>query len=121
AAVAGGTVGQTLTFTAAPMEFTGRPIPNLPVTLSVFGPNGGQVIGTTDANGLVNLSYVGINSGTDNVQATATIAGARTVSNVTVVSWTTPPGPAPGSPGPPPPSITAPSPADGATVTKPVP
>ena len=81
----------------------------------------GQVNGTSDANGLVNLSYVGINAGFDNVQVTATIASARTVSNVTVVSWTTPPGPSPGSPGPPPPSITAPSPADGATVTKPVP
>jgi uncharacterized repeat protein (TIGR01451 family) len=121
ATVAGDTVGQSQVFTAAAMDSTGRPIPNLPVTLSVFGPNGGQVNGTTDASGLVNLSYVGINAGTDNVQVTAIIASARTVSNVTVVSWTTPPGPSPGTRGPPPPSITAPSPADGATVTKPVP
>jgi RHS repeat-associated protein/uncharacterized repeat protein (TIGR01451 family) len=121
ATVAGDTVGQPQVFTAAAMDATGRPIPNLPVTLSVFGPNGGQVNGTTDAGGLVNLSYVGINSGTDNVQVTATIANTRTVSNVTVVSWTTPPGPSPGTPGPPPPAITAPSPADGSTVTKPVP
>jgi uncharacterized repeat protein (TIGR01451 family) len=121
ATVAGDTVGQSQVLTAAAMDSTGRPIPNLPVTLSVFGPNGGQVNGATDAKGLVNLSYVGINAGTDNVQVTATIASARTVSNVTVVPWTTPPGPSPGSPGPPPPAITAPSPADGATVTKPVP
>ncbi|MDQ6713808.1 MAG: hypothetical protein M3Z28_11570, partial [Candidatus Dormibacteraeota bacterium] len=121
AAAASDTVGQTQVFTAAAMDATGRPIPNLPVTLSVFGPNGGQVSGTTDASGLTNLSYVGINFGTDNVQVTATIASARTVSNVTVVYWTTPAGPSPGTPGPPPPSITAPSPADGSTVTKPVP
>lgn len=117
--VSGDTVGQTQAFTITSMDANGNVVPNLPVALTVSGSNGGQLPGTTDANGLLTLNYVGLNPGTDNVQASGSINGVRTVSNVVAVPWAL----APISPTvqAAPPSITEPTPVDGSIVTKPVP
>jgi RHS repeat-associated protein len=100
--------------TVSALDIVGNPVPNLPVSLQVFGANTQTLSGTTGLNGLATFSYVGLFTGADTVQASAFISGLREISNQAAVKWS-PPGGA-GSP-----SITNPSPADGATLTKPTP
>ncbi|MDQ6883677.1 MAG: hypothetical protein M3077_05485, partial [Candidatus Dormibacteraeota bacterium] len=119
------TVGQTQTFTVSAMDATGHPVANLPVAIAITGANQAgptaarQLTGTTDSAGLATVSYVGLNAGTDTASATAFVMGLRALSNDATVTWAlatiSTGGTAPA------PAITAPSPVDGATVTKPVP
>jgi RHS repeat-associated protein len=113
----GATVGQAVNLTVAAMDGVGAPVPGVPVLVSVSGPNSLSQQVSTDAAGLARVSYVSAAAGTDLVTATANMAGRLTVSNTTAVTWTVP-----GSnPNVLPPTITAPLPADGTIVTKPVP
>ena len=124
-AVAGpDTVGQPQAFKLAAMDGNGAPVASLPITLQVFGANTQQLQGTTDASGLVTLTYVGLHSGTDTITGTGFVSGFQNVSNAVSLEWDIPV-PGGGLPGgtaaQAPPSITSASPVDGAVVTKPVP
>ena len=124
--VANALLGQNQALTVSAMDSAGNPVANLPVTLQVFGPNAQSLNGTTLSTGLATFGYVGVHAGTDSIQAGAFIGGLRQISNLGSVTWSAPagggpnPSPNPDPNAPPPPSITAPSPADGAVVTKPV-
>ena len=61
---------------------------NLPVTLTVTGPNAQEVKGTTDPTGHVLLTYTGTNTGTDTVQAVSYISNLPIVSGQLGVIWT---------------------------------
>lgn len=114
--------GQPLTMTVAAMDAGGQPVANLPVVLSVSGPNQQQVTGTTDVNGLAKLSYTGESAGQDHLQVGASLSGSPAISNIINVNWAySVAGSSSGSAGAPPPTVGTPSPADGAIVTKPTP
>jgi RHS repeat-associated protein len=114
--VPGAIQGQSLSLTVSALDSVGNPVPNLPVSLQVFGANAHALSGTTGLNGLVTFSYVGLSPGADSVQANAFISGLREISNQGAVKWS-----APGGGGSAPaPAITSLSPADGSVVTKPV-
>src|SRR5437867_2934791 len=118
------TVGQEQSFTVTAMDGSGNPVANLPVTLGVFGANTQSRTANTSTLGAVTLAYTGNSSGSDVVNATAFITGYRAVSSSTSVGWTIPipgGGGCCGTPQQAPPSISAPSPADGTVVTKPLP
>src|SRR5262249_30889345 len=124
ASVAGDVVGTTQPITVAALDGSGQGVPNLAVTVTVFGANTRQLTGTTGAGGTVQLGYVGANAGTDTLVATAFVSGLRSVSNSLSVPWNIPvPGgpPTGGTPDQAPPSITAPGPAPGTVVTSPIP
>jgi RHS repeat-associated protein/uncharacterized repeat protein (TIGR01451 family) len=108
--------GQSFTEAVAALDGAGNPVPSLPVTLTVFGPNAQTQTASTGANGLVSFTYSGNLPGKDTVQATAFVEGLQAVSNTGTIMWI-PPG---GTNNPLGPSITSPSPADGSVVTKPV-
>lgn len=119
------TVGQSQTFTASAMDSQGHPIANLPVTLGIFGANA-QHIGplNTDANGSVTFPYTGLNAGTDQLTARASIQGFQVSSNVSTITWAIPvPGGASsgGTPAEAPPTIGSVSPTDGASLTTAIP
>jgi len=115
--VASAIVGQNQALTVSAMDGAGNPVADLLVKLQVFGPNAQVLTGTTLSTGLATFNYVGLNAGTDSIQASAFIVGLREVSNLGSVTWTNPNGG--GTNGPPPPTITSPTPADGTVVTKP--
>jgi len=111
-------IGQAVQLTVAAMDDTGLVIPNLPVTMTVSGPNEQTLTGTTGSNGLAVLSYVGNSPGTDLVIAGASVAGMPATSNTVPVTWVYGSG---SSSSAPPPIITNPMPPDGSVVTSPVP
>jgi RHS repeat-associated protein/uncharacterized repeat protein (TIGR01451 family) len=114
--------GQPLTMTLAAMDAGGQPVANLPVVLTVTGPNAQQVSGTTDVDGLAKLTYTGELAGQDHLQVGASLSGSSAISNIVNVDWAySVPGSSSGSAGAPPPTVSTPSPADGAIVTKPTP
>ncbi|MGI8666876.1 MAG: RHS repeat-associated core domain-containing protein [Jatrophihabitans sp.] len=115
-------VGQPLTVTVAAMDAGGQPLANLPVVLSVGGANQQQVSGTTDLDGLAELSYTGKAAGQDRLQVGGSLSGAPSVSNIVTLDWAySVPGSSSGSSSAPPPTVSAPTPADGALITKPTP
>jgi RHS repeat-associated protein len=114
--VPGATQGQSITLTVAALDGGGNPAANLPVTLQVNGANTQSQTKPTDTGGLVTFTYTGSLAGTDSVEASAFVQGLRAISNAGTVVWI-PPG---GTNNPLAPSITAPTPADGSVVTKPV-
>ncbi|HKV88416.1 MAG TPA: Ig-like domain-containing protein, partial [Candidatus Dormibacteraeota bacterium] len=109
--------GQSTTETVAAMDGAGNPLSNLPVTLSVFGPNAQTQTASTGTSGLVTFTFGGNLPGTDTVQASAFVEGLRAISNNGTVVWT----PTGGTNNPLAPSITVPTPFDGSVITKPVP
>jgi RHS repeat-associated protein len=115
--VPGIAVGQTQLLTVSAMDGAGNAVPNLPITLQIFGPNARTLNGTTLASGLALFSYVGLSPGTDTIQASAFVMGLHEISNNGTVVWTS----SGGGSAFPPPTIIAPSPADGSVVTKPTP
>jgi RHS repeat-associated protein len=120
ATVAVDTVGQPQTFTVSALDASGEPVAGLPVMLGVFGQNAGRApdAASTDADGNVTFSYVGLDAGTDTVTATAFVSGLRVASNAVAVTWSIPGG---GTPEQAPPAITDVGPADGSVVTAPTP
>ena len=115
--VAGIAVGQSQLLTVSAMDGAGNAVPNLPITLQVFGPNARTLNGTTLTSGLALFSYVGLSPGTDTIQASAFVMGLHEISNNGTVVWTS----SGGGSAFPPPTITTPSPSDGSVVTKPIP
>ena len=111
--VASKPVGGSQALTVAAMDASGTPVSDLPVEFTITGPNqgGGSVL--TDSAGLATFTYAGTASGTDQVQASSQISQQPAISNIVLVPWTgvalTPP------------TIGAAGPADGSTVTAPVP
>ena len=105
-------VGQTQFFTVAAMDASGVPIADLPVVLSITGPNTQEITETTDASGIAIFSYQAANAGTDHAQAGASLSGMPAISNLVNVPWSAVPAPKP--------TIGALSPADGETVLAPV-
>ncbi len=90
-------VGDTQTLSVNLTDSMGQPVANQDVMLLVTGANEfASLNATTDASGNLAFSYQGRTPGLDSVQATASIAGRATVSNVLTVQWTAQPGP----PGP---------------------
>src|SRR6266567_1267680 len=106
------TVGQTQTLHAAVMDASGVAIASQPVTLNISGANPQQLAAVTDPTGLATFSYQGASPGQDSLQASAQVSGVPELSNVVTMTW---------NPAPPTPTISTPSPADGAIVSKPVP
>ena len=122
--VGGDVVGTAQPLTVAALDGSGQAVPDLPVTVTVFGANTQQLTGTTGAAGTVQLSYTGTSAGTDTVVATAFVSGLRSVSNSVSVPWSIPVPGGGGSGGTPeqaPPAISAPSPASGTVVSTPLP
>jgi RHS repeat-associated protein len=82
-------IGQPVPLTAVVTNGSGTPMPNVPVMLNVTGANGRQLQVTTDSTGTAAFSYVGLNAGTDIVEARAFPSGeASLVSGVATVTWT---------------------------------
>lgn len=114
--------GHPLTMTLAAMDAGGQPVANLPVVLTVTGANPQQVSGTTDVNGLAELTYTGEVAGQDHLQVGASLSGTPAISNIINVNWAySVPGSSSGSSTAPPPTVSTPTPADGAMITKPTP
>ncbi len=90
----------------------GEPAADAEVTVSVSGPNPSRVTGLTDENGTAVLTYTGMTTGIDTVQAEVLLNGLASASNVVSIIW---------SDGPPGPAMSEFSPADGTIVTKPMP
>jgi len=86
-AVATATVGQTQRLTLSAMDASGKALTNLPVVLTVTGPNSQQISLTTDSTGLAQFSYVGNNAGSDQDQVGANVSGMPAVSNIVTVPW----------------------------------
>ena len=108
--------GQPLALTVSALDGAGNPEANLPVGIQVNGANSQTLSGTTNAAGLVTMSYSGAFAGADTVEASAFIGGLRSTSNVGSVTWISPGG----NSSPLAPSISNPTPADGSVITKPV-
>ena len=109
-----GGVNTPKTFSVSAMDAAGAPIANLPVKLDISGANVGQVPATTDARGLASFTYVGSNTGTDQLQAYAILDGMPALSNTVAQSWVQGGAAAP-------PIIGSVSPVDGAEITAPTP
>ena len=120
AIVNGAVVGHQQTFTVSALDGSGQPVPNLPITLGVFGANTQQLPGMTDAHGNAQISYTASSAGNDTLTATAFISGLRAASNQATVSWAIPAptgsGPTGTSSGTQPPLIAGLAPADGTVV-----
>ena len=81
----------TQTLQATLTSRTGTPLSGVSAQFTVTGANPTTFSGTTNSNGLVSITYTGVNQGTDSVQATATDAsGAQLQSNTASVYWVTP-------------------------------
>jgi RHS repeat-associated protein len=87
--------GQPVSFDAVVTDASGAPMSNVPVTLTVTGPNAQLLNATTDSTGTAAFLYVGINSGTDSLEAQAYPSGGPDLlssqSNITWVNYPTPP------------------------------
>jgi RHS repeat-associated protein/uncharacterized repeat protein (TIGR01451 family) len=109
-----GGINTPKTYTVSVMDAAGAPIVNLPVKLDISGANTGQVPATTDARGLASFTYVGSNTGADQLQAYAILDGMPALSNTVAQSWVQGGAVAP-------PIIGSVSPVDGAEITAPTP
>src|SRR4029079_18330771 len=69
------TVGLSQAFTITAMDASGQPVADLPVNVQVLRVNTKTLTGTTDAAGIVTVSYIGSASGKDQVQARAFVTG----------------------------------------------
>jgi hypothetical protein len=81
-------VGQQDSFTVQANDETGAPAANVPINVNVSGANPQILATTTGSNGQATVHYSGT-TGTDLVQATATIAGLAAYSNQASVNWVT--------------------------------
>lgn len=104
--------GQSVTVSVAAMDASGVALPNLGIDLGITGANAQHLTATTDSTGFARFTYQSVNAGVDTLQASSTISGVFEISSVVTMTWT---------PAPPAPTITAPAPADGSIVTKPIP
>lgn len=79
--------GSSETFTATLMDPQGNPRIGAAVNFTIAGANEGVGSATTDSNGNASYSYTGANTGTDTIQATASIEGALLTSNDITATW----------------------------------
>ncbi|MGO8758759.1 MAG: DUF2341 domain-containing protein, partial [Terracidiphilus sp.] len=84
-------VGVTQSFTATLLDAQNNPLSGVTVNLTVAGPNETAASATTNASGSASFTYAGANSGTDTVQATASVDGSLIASNSLNAAWLTPP------------------------------
>ena len=84
-------VGSSQSFTATLLDPQGNPLIGVTVNFAVAGPNETVGSATTSASGTASFTYTGLNSGTDTVQATASVDGALLTSNSVTAAWLTPP------------------------------
>jgi RHS repeat-associated protein len=82
--------GASQTFTATFRNYSGTPIAGEVVTFTAVGANNQTGSGTTDENGIATYAYTGTNSGTDTIQATASISEELVTSNNVSATWVVP-------------------------------
>ena len=82
--------GSTQSFTATLLDADGTPSTGVTVAFAVTGPNAAFANATTDDNGVATYSYLGANSGTDKIQATASLDGELQTSNSLNATWLSP-------------------------------
>ncbi|MBI2755846.1 MAG: Ig-like domain-containing protein, partial [Chloroflexi bacterium] len=58
-----------------------------PVSFLVSGANTQVKQATTDANGIASFTYSGVKTGTDTIQASATVNGSTLTSNTAAITW----------------------------------
>jgi RHS repeat-associated protein len=84
-------LGQPIVFTGSLIDGSGNPAVNAPVTFTITGANAQQLSAVTDANGNASITYSGAVSGSDTVQAVASLSGGGTASSSsTTVIWIPP-------------------------------
>jgi RHS repeat-associated protein len=84
------TTGSSQGFVATLLNQSGVPEPGVAVTFKVNGANSTIGSATTDTNGIASYAYIGSNSGTDTIQANATVSGQPVGSNSVTVNWIAP-------------------------------
>ena len=84
-------VGTTQSFTATLLDPQGNPQIGVAVNFTVAGVNETASSATTNINGAATFTYTGSNSGTDTIQATASVDGSLLTSNSLTAVWITPP------------------------------
>ncbi len=84
-------VGSVQSFTATLLDPQGIPLVGVTVNFTVAGPNEAVGSATTNASGAASFTYTGATSGTDTVQATASVSGSLLISNSLTAAWLTPP------------------------------
>src|SRR6266545_2981284 len=82
--------GTTQTLQATLNDQQGAPISGIAAQFTVSGPNETSGSATTNASGVASFTYTGNITGTDTVQATASVGGAPIASNVAHIGWITP-------------------------------
>lgn len=88
-------IGQPQSFAVTARDASGAALTNLPVVLAITGANTQRLNATTNASGVATFAYTGTISGSDTVQAIATVSGLPSYSGVTQVQWTPAPLPPP--------------------------
>jgi len=83
--------GSSETFTVAFVDAQNNPQIGVPVNFTVAGVNEGVGSATTDSNGNASFTYTGANSGTDTIQASASLDGSLLTSNAVTATWLSPP------------------------------
>ena len=80
--------GQTRSFTVLAQDASGAALPGVTVNLAIGGANVQQPLqAVTDATGHASFSYVGVNGGTDTLQAQAQLTGMVAYSNQVSFQW----------------------------------
>ena len=82
--------GSTETFVAILRNQDGTAFSGIPVSFTVAGTNTVTGSGITDSSGSVSFSYSGTNSGTDTIQAIATMGGTQVKSGTVTAIWLVP-------------------------------
>ncbi|MGA9129688.1 MAG: chitobiase/beta-hexosaminidase C-terminal domain-containing protein, partial [Terracidiphilus sp.] len=84
-------VGQPIPISALVTNGSGTPLANVQVMLNITGANAREIEATTDSSGTATFTYVGMNAGTDMIEARAYPTGeASLLSNQSSVTWTSP-------------------------------
>jgi RHS repeat-associated protein len=83
-------IGTSQAFTATLKDQYGTPEPGVTVTFTVTGANSNIGSNTTDSNGAASYTYNGAVSGTDSIQATASVNGELSTSNSVAATWIIP-------------------------------
>ncbi len=82
--------GSAETFVATLKNQDGTALSGVVVSFSITGVNAGTGNGITDSNGNASFTYTGNNSGTDTVQATATVGSTQVNSEAVTAIWLVP-------------------------------
>ena len=83
-------VGTSQTMRATLKHLSGVPVAGVNVQFTVTGSNTASGAVSTNNEGLATFAYQGTHSGTDSVQATATVNGIALQSNAAQITWLTP-------------------------------